>query len=215
MFSPQSELSHLSEQDSSSQELFTYRETCFCKDFEGPTLQTLDYWNLCPREWYCCASQVCNTEVVWTNDRNALKQELGHASRSDGIETLIDAGDEIRLQHNCCGLNHQPWAGVGNVIKLSDTSEEIMVELKGHAPTTTTVGWTAEFVWKSTSFDRMQRAMRLFAVDDTSMSSYLYHRWERVLMSCSSGYYFCEYYRLYCHPHEIDRAVILYQNSIH
>lgn len=85
-------------------------------------------------------------------------------------------GDEIRLRHNCCGVDHKAWAGVGNVVKLSDTSEEILVELKGNAPTSTTVGWTAEFVWKSTSFDRMQRAMKFFAVDDTSVSSYLYHR---------------------------------------
>lgn len=33
-----------------------------------------------------------------------------------------------------------------------------------------------EYVWKSTSFDRMQRAMKMFAVDETSVSGYLYHR---------------------------------------
>ena len=32
------------------------------------------------------------------------------------------------------------------------------------------------YVWKSTSFDRMQKAMRKFAVDDSSVSGYLYHR---------------------------------------
>jgi hypothetical protein len=31
-------------------------------------------------------------------------------------------------------------------------------------------------VWKSTSFDRMQAALRKFAVDDTSVSAYIYHR---------------------------------------
>jgi regulator of nonsense transcripts 1 len=33
-----------------------------------------------------------------------------------------------------------------------------------------------EFVWKSTSFDRMQNALKTFAVDDTSVSGYLYHQ---------------------------------------
>ena len=33
-----------------------------------------------------------------------------------------------------------------------------------------------EYVWKSTSFDRMQRAMKMFAVDETSVSGFLYHR---------------------------------------
>lgn len=50
------------------------------------------------------------------------------------------------------------------------------MELRAAAPAATTVGFTAEFVWKSTTFDRMQRAMKMFAVDDTSVSSYLYHR---------------------------------------
>lgn len=86
------------------------------------------------------------------------------------------AGDELRLRHGCSGLENRPWSGVGHVIKLSDTSEEITLELRSSAPTVTTAGWTAEFVWKSTSFDRMQRAMKVFAVDDTSVSSYLYHR---------------------------------------
>lgn len=105
---------------------------------------------------------------------NMAGHEEGDALDQNGERLYV--GDEIRLRHNCCGLEHKPWSGVGNVVKLSDTSEEIMLELKGHAPTITTVGWSAEFVWKSTSFDRMQRAMKLFAVDDTSVSSYLYHR---------------------------------------
>ena len=86
------------------------------------------------------------------------------------------AGDEIRLRHICTGSENRPWTSIGHVIKLSDATEEITLELRSSAPTATTAGWTAEFVWKSTSFDRMQRAMKLFAVDDTSVSSYLYHR---------------------------------------
>lgn len=88
----------------------------------------------------------------------------------------LDAGDELRLRHGGAGVENRPYSCVGNVVKLSDTSEEITLELKGSVPTSTTIGWTAEFVWKSTSFDRMQRAMKMFAVDDTSVSSYLYHR---------------------------------------
>ena len=89
---------------------------------------------------------------------------------------FANAGDEIRLRHTCAGSENRPWTSIGHVIKLSDATEEITLELRSSAPTATTAGWTAEFVWKSTSFDRMQRAMKLFAVDDTSVSSYLYHR---------------------------------------
>ena len=40
----------------------------------------------------------------------------------------------------------------------------------------TTVGFTVEFVWKSATFDRMQRALKAFAVDEACVSGYLYHR---------------------------------------
>ena len=33
-----------------------------------------------------------------------------------------------------------------------------------------------EYVWKGASYERMQRAMRSFAVDETSVSGYLYHK---------------------------------------
>lgn len=37
-------------------------------------------------------------------------------------------------------------------------------------PTELSVGFSVDFVWKSTSFDRMQGAMKTFAVDETSVS---------------------------------------------
>lgn len=37
-------------------------------------------------------------------------------------------------------------------------------------PTELNVGFSVDFVWKSTSFDRMQGAMKTFAVDETSVS---------------------------------------------
>ena len=40
------------------------------------------------------------------------------------------------------------------------------------SPTTPAV----EYVWKGISYDRMQRAMKSFAVDETSVSGYLYHK---------------------------------------
>jgi regulator of nonsense transcripts 1 len=33
-----------------------------------------------------------------------------------------------------------------------------------------------EYVWKSTSFDRMQNALKVFAIDDTSVTGYIYHK---------------------------------------
>ena len=41
---------------------------------------------------------------------------------------------------------------------------------------TCAAGFTVEYVWKSITYDRMQRAMKQFAVDETSLSAYLFHR---------------------------------------
>lgn len=37
-------------------------------------------------------------------------------------------------------------------------------------------GYTVEYVWKATSFDRMSKALETFAMDETSVSGYLYHK---------------------------------------
>lgn len=75
---------------------------------------------------------------------------------------------------------HKPWSGVGHVIKIPDShSEEVGIELKAapaHAnppPTDCTVNFVVDFVWKATSFERMQAALRRFAVDEASVSGYV------------------------------------------
>ena len=58
---------------------------------------------------------------------------------------------------------------------LSDISDEIGVELRRNdgVPTDCTHGFSVDFVWKATSFDRMQAAMKTFAVDEKSVSGYI------------------------------------------
>lgn len=36
--------------------------------------------------------------------------------------------------------------------------------------------YVVEYIWKSTSFDRMQNALKTFAIDDTSVTGYIYHK---------------------------------------
>jgi regulator of nonsense transcripts 1 len=42
-----------------------------------------------------------------------------------------------------------------------------------NVPTDFTHGFSVDFVWKPTSFDRMQAAMKTFAVDEKSVSGYI------------------------------------------
>jgi regulator of nonsense transcripts 1 len=84
-------------------------------------------------------------------------------------------GDELRIKHD--GLQ---WDCVGTVKGLT-ASEEIALELRGgkasvKAPIDVHSGFSVDVVWKATSFDRMHAAMRTFAVNETSVSGYLFHK---------------------------------------
>jgi hypothetical protein len=55
-------------------------------------------------------------------------------------------------------------------------SEEICLELHTKdVPDDTTVGFHVDFVWKSTTFDRMKTALGTFRDYQASMSGYLFH----------------------------------------
>jgi hypothetical protein len=58
---------------------------------------------------------------------------------------------------------------------IVDVSDEIGVELKARdsVPSDCTHGFSVDFVWKATSFDRMQAALKTFAVDEKSVSGYI------------------------------------------
>lgn len=93
---------------------------------------------------------------------------------SDGDIRIMN-GDEIRLVHTAT-----KWDCVGTV-KGFTADEEIALELRSgkassRAPVDTYTGFSVEIVWKATSFERMYAALRQFAVDDTSVSGYLFHR---------------------------------------
>ncbi|KAL2525251.1 Regulator of nonsense transcripts 1-like protein [Abeliophyllum distichum] len=90
-------------------------------------------------------------------------------------ELRLVPGDELRLRYSGDAA-HPVFQSVGHVIKLT-AQEEVALELRASqgVPVDVTHGFSVDFVWKSTSFDRMQGAMKTFAVDETSVSGYIYH----------------------------------------
>lgn len=97
---------------------------------------------------------------------------------SDEEVTRLMVGDELQLRHvtsNPDGTRNT-WIGRGSVLKFT-AMEEVGLELKNSvgAPTEHTTGFSVDFLWKATSFDRMQAAMKAFALDETSVSGYIYH----------------------------------------
>jgi regulator of nonsense transcripts 1 len=93
-------------------------------------------------------------------------------------ELRLVPGDELRLRYAGDAVN-PPWQCVGHVIKLHQTQiDEVALELRSNqgVPINVTYPFSVDFVWKSTSFDRMLAALRTFARDSNALSPYLYKR---------------------------------------
>ncbi|XP_054159255.1 regulator of nonsense transcripts 1-like isoform X2 [Oppia nitens] len=131
-----------------------------------------------------------NIEVRWDIGLNKKIIAFFTIAKSDTDMRLMH-GDELRLRY--LGESVKPWSGVGHVTKIPDNfSEEVGIELKSNVgvPTDCITNFVVDFVWKSTSFDRMQGALRKFAMDELSVSGYIYHKLlgheiEDVVMRCS------------------------------
>ena len=113
-----------------------------------------------------------NISVTWDTSLNRKKIARFRFNR-DESEYRLMAGDELRI--SLMLYTGKKWESSGNVVRIQEG--EISLELRNsNAPVDQHDGFSVDFVWKSTSFDRMQSAMKAYAVDDTSVSGYLYHR---------------------------------------
>ena len=118
-----------------------------------------------------------NISVRW--DKSLSNKRVAHFqfSQRDDSDLRLVVGDELllKLDSGAARLYGKPWQDTGHVMWINDA--DIALEMRtSQAPTTISEGYIAEFVWKATSYDRMQAALKTFAVDDTSVSGYLYHR---------------------------------------
>ncbi|XP_074269796.1 regulator of nonsense transcripts 1 homolog [Silene latifolia] len=115
-----------------------------------------------------------NLTVRWDIGLNKKRVAYFVFPKEDNELRLVP-GDELRLRYSGDAV-HPAWQSVGHVIKLT-AQEEVALELRASqgVPVDINHGFSVDFVWKSTSFDRMQSAMKSFAVDETSVSGYIYH----------------------------------------
>uniref|UniRef100_A0A9L0K3X6 Regulator of nonsense transcripts 1 n=1 Tax=Equus asinus TaxID=9793 RepID=A0A9L0K3X6_EQUAS len=117
-----------------------------------------------------------NITVRWDLGLNKKRIAYFTLPKTDSDMRLMQ-GDEICLRYK--GDLAPLWKGIGHVIKVPDNyGDEIAIELRSSvgAPVEVTHNFQVDFVWKSTSFDRMQSALKTFAVDETSVSGYIYHK---------------------------------------
>lgn len=115
-------------------------------------------------------------EVRWDVGLNKKTIAYFTLAKTDSDMKLMH-GDELRLRY--VGELHKAWDAIGHVIKVPDNyGEDVGLELKSSAkaPIQCTSNFAVDFIWKCTSFDRMRRALKGFALDRNSVSNYIYSR---------------------------------------
>lgn len=93
-------------------------------------------------------------------------------------QSRIMVGDELRLKlgEGAAYMYNKPWEGIGYVKGIIDGEVELELRSSGNVPDQIHDDYIVEYIWKSTSFDRMQNALKTFAIDDTSVTGYIYHK---------------------------------------
>ncbi|KRZ35406.1 Regulator of nonsense transcripts 1 [Trichinella pseudospiralis] len=117
-----------------------------------------------------------NITVRWDVGLNKKRIAYFSLNKISDTEVKLMAGDELRLNSNYDG---KVWRASGHVIKVPDNfGEEVGIELmNAHdaPPPDVTYGYSVDFVWKSTSFDRMFIALRKLT-DDGFVSHAIYRK---------------------------------------
>lgn len=153
--------------------LMRYEDGYIYQNILGPLVHLEAEYDRSIKEHQCQE----NITIRWDTTLSKKKVAVFNFPGRDESALRLVVGDELRLKLDATGtrLYGKKWDGTGHVLSINDM--EIVLEMKASVvPTNITDGYIAEYVWKSTSYDRMQAALKTFAVDDTSVSGYLYHR---------------------------------------
>ncbi|KAG0686641.1 ATP-dependent RNA helicase, partial [Pichia californica] len=114
--------------------------------------------------------------IDWSLSLNGKNLASFYFSTSDSTDLKVAVGDEMILRYDGPELN-EPWEGRGYIIRLPDSHQEEytleMISTKNKPPIHILNRFTAEFVWKGISYERMQDAMKIFALEPDSISEYL------------------------------------------
>ena len=101
-----------------------------------------------------------------------------HFGGRSAEQTRIMVGDELRLKlgDGAQFLHGKNWEGVGYVKDIIDGEVELELRSGVSVPLDVTDDYVVEYIWKATSHDRMQNALKTFAIDDTSVTGFIYHK---------------------------------------
>ncbi len=122
--------------------------------------------------------------ITWSDGISGARLAHFHFRESYGYASShleVVEGDELSLTLSAAGSGDgREWQAQGRVIDIDDlgnvTLEVNPRHSKSKSRTQQTEGFAVEFVWKSVTYDRMQEALKTFAISDRSVSGYLYHK---------------------------------------
>eukprot|EP00158_Paraphelidium_tribonemae_P004931 Partr_v1_DN27061_c0_g2_i1_m28571 putative Regulator of nonsense transcripts len=119
-------------------------------------------------------TQDCVT-VKWKQSLNTKWNATFQLPKLEYSDIRLAVGDELTLKYD--GQLIKPWIGIGNVIKIPDShSDDVILQMKDLKVPTKCFEFSVEFVWKSTSFDRMQSALKKLTFSDVAVSKYICNR---------------------------------------
>lgn len=117
-------------------------------------------------------------------DWSMKKKRLAYFIYPNEDNVRLVAGDELKLSYETAE-GQTKWKSRGTIVKITQ-NEEICLELKNpkgipslaemQAEGNGNSKFTVEFVWKSTSFDRMKLALKVFQRDESSVSNYIFYK---------------------------------------
>ncbi|CAM9930106.1 unnamed protein product, partial [Heterosigma akashiwo] len=134
------------------------------------------------------ANQDRRTKEALAQEGLSIRWECGLSDRPCALFHVPDAlqlvpGDELRLRLGpTAAMNGKAWEASGHVLDLEDGQVTMEFQHIDGLPKEVRHGillehgFILEVVSESTRFDRMQAALKTFAVDDSSVSGYLYHK---------------------------------------
>jgi regulator of nonsense transcripts 1 len=117
-----------------------------------------------------------NVQVAWDMGlagRHIVKFTTNFVTDGDW---KLDKGTEVQVTYPG-DAKHDKWEAVGEVVRIN-LEEGVVVSLKNNGqtpPVDQTLGFSVQMVWKPVTFDRMRLALKQLAMDEFSVTGYLYH----------------------------------------
>lgn len=109
----------------------------------------------------------------WDRSLNKKHVAVFRPNTTDGGEVRVIAGDELVLKRLMGG--GELWQSRGIVRRVENGVVHLEMQEK-NVPNQYLDRFVLDFVWKSVTFDRMQATMKTFALDDDSVSQYIFHK---------------------------------------